>query len=370
MRTVWARIIAIAASIVVALALVACGGGNNATDDQDTTKAASSASIEGLHTDGVLTVGLRSTTGEPLVRRGTSSVDGLYVDVAGAMADQMGVSVRFVEARSVTSALEENCDIVMDVSSSDSDDVQVIGDVTESSIALFRIADQTGSAEEDADAEESDEDESTDKSKDKSKSKSKSKDKDTSKEAPSGDAKITAAELEGARVALQESSASQRALQLSGVGAEEVAYDTLDEAFAALRDGDVDYVVCGASSGAYLGQRYDNVEFVGCLTEPESMGIAVAKGKGEPQDTLAAAFKSIDGDGVLSEVRRRWLGDFPHLTSKSVITGLPTLEEGEEEEEDPWADFNYSDYDSENLGSATMDGSSAGANAATVSNEE
>jgi len=364
MRTVWARMIAIAASIVVALALVACGGGNNATDDQDTTKAASSASVEGLHTDGVLTVGLRSTTGEPLVRRGTSSVDGLYVDVAGAMADQMGVSVRFVEARSVTSALEENCDIVMDVSSSDSDDVQVIGDVTESSIALFRIADQTSSAEEEAEAEESDKDESDDKSK--------SKDKDTSKtkKTPSGDATITAADLEGTRIALQESSASQRALQLSGVGAEEVAYDTLDEAFAALRDGDVDYVVCSASSGAYLGQRYDNVEFVGCLTQPESMGIAVAKGKGEPQDTLAAAFKSIDGDGVLSEVRRRWLGDFPHLTSKSVITGLPTLEEGEEEEEDPWADFNYSDYDSENLGSATMDGSSAGANAATVSNEE
>ena len=353
MRTGWARVSAVFALVVVALVLAACGGGSDAGETQEKATSAQTSSVEGLHKDGVLTVGLRTSTSEPLVRRGTSSVDGLYVDVAGALADELGVSVRFVEARGVTAALEENCDIVMDVSTSEADKVQVVGDVTESAIGLFSLGgDQEEASDEQAAASEK---------------------KGQEESAESNDAfvaKVSATDLAGVSIAVQEGSASQRALELSAIGAQEVACDTLDDAFAQLRDGEVAYVACGVSSGAYLGSRYEGVEFVGCLTEPEVMGIAFAKGKGEPQDTLINAFKGIDGDGVLAEVRRRWLGDFPHLTSDSLIVGLPTLTEESEDEEDPWADFNYNDYDSENLGSATMDGSSAGANAATVSNEE
>lgn len=351
MRKVWAHLASCVGVALVLAMLVGCGGNVDSTDASVELGASQASAVEGLHTDGVLTVGLRTTTGEPLVRRGTSSVDGLYVDVAGAMADQLGLSVRFVEARSVKSALQDECDIVMDVSADESEDVQVVGDITESAIALFSKAngptDEDDSGEADAKAEPEVEAD------------------------VSAKATVTAQDLAGMRVAIQESSASQRALQLSGVGADEVACDSLDDAFLALRNGEVDYVACGVASGAYLQRRYEGVEFAGCLTEPVAMGIALAKGAGKPQDTLIAAFKGIDDDGVLQEVRRRWLGDFPRLTSDSQIDGLLALEQDpEDEEEDPWAGFDYGDYDSENLGSSTMDGSSAGANAATISKEE
>ena len=108
-----------------------------AIKDQQASGVDSSELVE----PGTLTVGLLSTNTAPLlVTRSDGSSAGVGVEFAYAVADHMGLSVKFVTVASATAQLGTDVDVVVGVSTADAASatgVTVLGDYAETSIAVF-----------------------------------------------------------------------------------------------------------------------------------------------------------------------------------------------------------------------------------------
>ena len=79
-----------------------------------------------LHTAGTLTVGLRtqSVTAPMVVASEAGTLQGIDVEIASAIADQLGVDVKFVSVNGPVDGLQAGCDIVMDVRSGETQQVR------------------------------------------------------------------------------------------------------------------------------------------------------------------------------------------------------------------------------------------------------
>lgn len=311
-----ARMCAIVVASAVGVGLVGCAPSTTASVETAMEQAHASVgqnSIEGLRTPGTLTVGLKNSSTAPLVIENETGVKGLEVELACALADELGLNVAFVRTVDPKEALVDSCDVVMDVGGT-SDGYAVVGDIANSAVALFH----------------------------------------------KGPTEVaTVDQIRGKSIALQEGSASQQLLRTTDLNAKEVPTETLDNAFRALEAGSVDYVLCHPMSGAYLAERYDNLSFAGTLNEPTSTGIAIAPGDGPVPSAVRDAYAKLEESGILDETRRRWLGDMPHLDATTMVADVPMHQtEGKPLE---------LDYDAERVGTGKMDGSSAGANAAVIS---
>lgn len=271
------------------------------------------ASIEGTHTPGVLTVGLKNSSSAPLLVESETKVSGFEVELACALADEMGLDVAFVRVVDPADALENSCDVVMDVGGS-SDQYDVLGHVGDSAVALFHKGPQEVA---------------------------------------------TVDELRDKTVALQDGSTSQALLRTTDLQLKEVPSESLDRAFGSLEAGVVDYVLCHPMSGAYLAARYDDITFAGAINEPSHTGIAIAPGDGDVQAAVREAYDRLEESGILAETHRRWLGDMPYLDSSQQVENVPMHQtEGES------LDFSM---DAEIVSTGEHDGSAAGTNAASFS---
>lgn len=231
-----------------------------------------------LHEQGVLTVGvLGSSTSAPFCIQGSDgTLSGMDVDVACALADELGLTVRFQAATSASAALSSGCDVVMGVKAADATAV-LAGSYAQTACGLFSRA---------------------------------------SAEAPS------VSDLSEASVGVQTSSASARTLADLGLVTNQHDYANLNEAFDALEKGEVDYVVCEASAGAYLAGAYEDVALVGTLDQPISVGVATEASNTTLADAVSSAFTAMDSNGVLDVARSRWVGDLPLLTTANEVEGL------------------------------------------------
>ncbi len=250
-------------------------------------QAARTSSVDSanLNEDGVLTVGILSSETAPfLITASDGELTGLDVDVAYALADELGLSVKLVEVSSVTSGLSEGCDIVMGVSAEDADEqVTVVGSYAESAVGVFLKGDATT---------------------------------------------LDASDLTSATIGVQSSSNSQKTLMELGLTYIESDYSTLNDAFNDLDDGAVDYVACEAYAGSYLATAYSKISFAGTLDEPESIGIALAAGS-SLTSSIEQAMSTISSNGVLDIVRASWIGDLPALTSANMVSGLTSSGDAE-----------------------------------------
>ncbi|MDO4798386.1 MAG: transporter substrate-binding domain-containing protein [Coriobacteriales bacterium] len=316
MTSTTARVCAAATAVALGLGLAGCHMPVMTSVDQAREQLSSKAAhtnIEGLHTPGTLTVGLKNSSTAPLVIESQSRLSGMEVELACALADELGLNIAFERVVDPAEALNQTCDIVMDVGGT-SDAYQVVGNIADSAVALFH-------------------------------------------KGPQGVATID--ELKGKNVALQDGSASQVLLRTTDLQVKEVPADSLDHAFSLLETGGADYVLCHPMSGAYLSTRHQGIEFDGTLNDPASTGLAVAPGDGEVQTAVRDAYEKLKESGVLNETRRRWLGDIPHLGEEHQVANIPMHQtEGQALEVS---------YDAEQVDSGKLDGSSAGANAASIS---
>ena len=139
------------------------------------------------------------------IAKGFYADEGLDVDVAYALADELGVDCAFVSVTGLSDAYDA-CDVVMGVRAGDDADTAVAGSYAEDAMALFSRA--------------------------------------------SSGTKATAADLAGKTVGVQAGSVSQRALASAGTEAAEQDFTNLNEAFAALEAGTVDY-------SFFVGERRD-----------------------------------------------------------------------------------------------------------------
>jgi polar amino acid transport system substrate-binding protein len=130
-------------------------------------------------------------------------------------------------------------------------------------------------------------------------------------------------------------------------------YDNLNEAFNALDNGEVDFVLCEAYPGGYLATLHEGISFAGALEAPTTSGVAVSASNEELVSAVQSAFDTISANGVFEGLRSRWVGAMPTLTTDSVIQGVPAGSDS------------ASATSPEQSGDEASDGSDAGSNAIT-----
>lgn len=235
---------------------------------------------EELHQADTLTVGILTSEVAPLAITGSDSdIQGIDVDTAYALADELGLSaVSFMSVESVEAGLEAGCDLVMGATSEDtSGTVAVTGSYAQSALGLFGH----------------------------------------------GSSSIaSASELSGTKVGVQSGSVSARALSRTGLDVEQVSFSNLNEAFKALAAGEVDYVACDAYSGAYLASVLDGVSFAGTLGEVSDIGVGVSVSSSTLQSAVANALSEISSNGVAAVARSRWVGELPALDNSTMVSGV------------------------------------------------
>jgi polar amino acid transport system substrate-binding protein len=270
---------------------------------------ASTLSDEALVMPGYLTVGLKTTTSSaPTCVEGEfGAVFGLDVDLGAALASELGLKVRYVPVID-GSALGTECDVIMNGSSDNPDSIAIAGTYVESASSFFYRGESTV---------------------------------------------VVPTDLGGKSVGIQSGSVSETVLNRTGLKMSQHPYDNLNEAFNALDNGEVDFVLCEAYPGGYLSTLHEGISFAGALEAPTTSGVAVSASNEELVSAVQSAFDTISANGVFEGLRSRWVGAMPTLTTDSVIQGVPAGSDS------------ASATSPEQSGDEASDGSDAGSNAIT-----
>lgn len=280
--------VAAAAALAACVALAGCSGPLSAFagpkagvgEALAAKTAALSPKVTSTISKGVLTVGIDTQDSMVPLYVGSSSgkAYGMDVDLASALADELGLKVRFVSVDDANPGLGTTCDVLMGAVDGQVGGATVVGDYAEQASAFFHKGD-------------------------------------------TGVAKVD--DLSSKSVGVQMGSVSQTALSKTGLVMSVKTYDNLNAAFDALESGGVDYVLCDAYSGAYLSARYDEVFLAGTLDAPKAQGIAVSSQNAELADAVKAAYDAVEKNGLMGLVRRRWVAGMDALSASSQVQDVP-----------------------------------------------
>lgn len=264
---------------------------------------------------GTLTVGLDTSSSAPMcVTSQDGTFQGYDVDMAYAIADEMGLDVEFVSVTNVSQALGQTCDVVMGASASGSGGATVVGTYAEDAVGFFHKGGEQVAAKQD---------------------------------------------LVGKTIGVQDGSTSQQLLKRSDLEARQESFKNLNDAFDALEQGIVDYVLCDAFSGAYLQSAYTDIAFCGSFDVPSAVGVGVAATNTELQTVVKTAVDKVTSGGVAQIVRAKWLGGLSQLSDSSQVSGIEVSAGTVEGAASDTAEV-------EGGTSGVQDGSTAGANAADI----
>lgn len=286
------RAVAVAGAMSISLGLSACSIGGVEipfTENKPTTTQALQAKTNALTPafdtaslidPNYLTVGVRtSRTNVPFCYVGNNNtLGGLDVEYACALADELGLKVKFVDVTSMTKSLGTTCDIVMNVGQNEYSAATVVGSYAQSAIAFFH----KGSM---------------------------------------GTAKVS--DLSSKTVGLQQDSTSQKALEATGLVMNQKTFSNLNDAFDALEEGSVDYVLCDAYSGGYLATQFNDIVFAGTLDSPSEVGIAVLSSNQTLAEAVGDALAKVQQGGVSDLIRSEWVGSMASLSSNDQIAEIP-----------------------------------------------
>ena len=241
---------------------------------------------------GTLTVALDTTDAPQAMLGEGDAYEGYAIDVSIALADRLGLEVAFVHAPSPQDALTSGeADIYMGATArNQSDDIMVSGEYLQNATAVFGGADAVSTS-------------------------------------------VSAETLENAAIGVQEGSSSQEALADMGVVASNT-YSNVNECFEALDAGDVDFVVCDATAGAYLARTYEGMFFAGTIGASTSYGVAYLSTATELSEAVGEALDEIASDGTLDAIHTLWYGSMPLNLSSELIAGVTVPEEAEEKPAD------------------------------------
>ena len=298
----YGRVARCAQVVAFALALVGLGGCSLMTPPLSEAEVATVDQVvddAALVTPGTLTVAL-DTNDAPQAMMTSDGVEGYEVDVASALAHVMGLDLEIVSATSPEDPLTEGeADLFLGATTDDaSKEIVVLGDCLENATAIF--GNQEGSS-----------------------------------------TTLTADELSQATIGVQESSASQEMLAQAGIVSAQETFSNVNECFDALAAGEVDYVACDATAGAYLARAYPGVGFMGTLSTVTAHGVALASGASELIDAVSTAVDELSSDGTLGAIHATWYGTMPFSLSDQTISGVTITTT--EDDESPSGDLNSMD---------------------------
>lgn len=288
----WARLSMLCVSALACLLLLAgCSAPGSVEEARSSRQGQAAPVVEAptIHQDGVLKVAILTNAGTPEVMQDAQGTYwGLDVDVASALAQQLGLAVELVTADSVKAALTTDADVMLGVTSADADTLTVVSTYMEEACGLFGRRQEGDIASVD--------------------------------------------ELAGSTIGVVSGTEAEGLVAGAGLGATVTSYPDIDAAFEALAEGAVDYVACPATEGAYLTFEYAGTAFAGTLTMPVTVGAGVLSSNAQLIEAVQNALDSISSNGVLAILRSRWMGDLPHLSDATLVEGVVLDSQGPADE--------------------------------------
>jgi ABC-type amino acid transport substrate-binding protein len=95
-------------------------------------------------------------------------------------------------------------------------------------------------------------------------------------------------------------------------------YPTLREAMGAVAGGQADVVAGDALVGAYMLRDFPKLAFAGQLAPASPVGVGVSTDAPKLEDAVRTALDDMSSQGILSTLRRKWVGDLPQLKAPGV----------------------------------------------------
>ena len=274
--------------LLAVLALVgtsACSVATPPLSEREPAVRTAQVTPEALVAADTLTVAVDTSDAPLTLTDASGNVTGYTVDVARALGKELGLSVNVVEG-TPSSVCEGAADLfIATAQSSLTEDEVSAGTVLSDATALFA---RTGSSDASS---------------------------------------VDAASLQNARIAVQDGSASQQALQDANVSYSEVGCANVNECLEALESGRADYAACDASAGSYLARTYGDISLAGTLGAPSAYVVAAASSNGEVSQAASDALSALAQNGVLAAVRTAWFGTLPDDLASLQVPGLEVSEQ-------------------------------------------
>ncbi|MCI8469228.1 MAG: amino acid ABC transporter substrate-binding protein [Eggerthellaceae bacterium] len=280
-------IVALGAALAcLALVLGGCSSSNYQPELKEPVVAAPT-----IGQDGTLRVGV-DTTNPPLAGMGTDKIIGIDVDIAAAMADQLGLKLSIVDVGSdpETALAEGKVDIVMGIDQSEAGgDFWLSEAYLPTGVAAF---------------------------------------------ASSPDAAVPVAGTD-VKFAAQISSKSAWAVTNEFGEAALTSTTNLTDAFEDLATGTDGYVAADAIIGYYAAHGQDiDVSIVAMLLAPSGYCVGVAKDNTELQALVTETVGSLTNGRVIDYIERKWLGTALDLSSVPQTAGTPLSTPSSDDDDD------------------------------------
>lgn len=258
--------------LVASFALTGCLGATGSKEVTLTPTVDTPTIIQ----SGVLKVGV-DTTRAPFAGQSKGNIIGVDVDLAAAVAEQLGLKLELVDIAGETAddlLVSGTVDVVMDIEKGGVESTQAVqvGPYLVDGPALFMVQ--------------------------------------LSDTIPD----IDLATLAGATVAVQENSLSAWQVEQVAPDSTIISVPALEEAFNQLSDGKVTYVAADAVVGAFLATKdvaYENISCVKMLGDSLGVYLGVAPGNTALADALTEALRTVRDGGVLDVLVTKWLGSVP-----------------------------------------------------------
>lgn len=261
-------------------ALVACMTGCTSQQTYTPPEATPKLSSPTIAKEGVLRVGV-NTGNVPLAGtpQNSTKIVGVAVDVAAALADSLGLKLEVVDVGTdPEGALTEGkVDVVMDVDKSDTSNSSWTSDAyLPTAVALFSAPSNTA--------------------------------------IPTNDSQP--------KIAAQVSSKSAWAVTNEFDQGTITTTENLKSAFAALESGQVQYVAADAIIGTYAAHNEgDDVKIVALMQQPSGYAAGVLDGNSDLKQAISDALATLEGNGVISVIEKKWLGSALDLSSIPLTAG-------------------------------------------------
>jgi polar amino acid transport system substrate-binding protein len=222
---------------------------------------------------------------------------GLDVDVAAAIAEQLGLKLELVDAKPAAAAAlltSGSVDVVLGgltIDSAVSSQIAFAGTYVSDAPAIFAATVATGSASATGSAAST----------------------AAPKPLPSQSPTATLQSLAGKRIAVQGGSLAYWIL-LDTYGEEQLSVvGTLDEALRAVADRKADFAAGDALVGSYMLSGFPTVAYAGQIGSAYPLGVGVSQAKPQLEAQVRTILDKLASQGVLETLRRKWFGDLSPL---------------------------------------------------------
>jgi polar amino acid transport system substrate-binding protein len=289
----------LACAFCLALGLAGCSG-----QSEEYTPALKDATVSSpaIGEDGTLRVGVAGGESAPFTLTSNDEVVGLDVDMAAAIADQMGLKLQIVNVESdgETALANGEVDILMSQVSDGTSSLWLSEPYIPTAIALFAGADAS--------------------------------------EVPSRES--------APLIAAQGSSTSAWAVSTAYGDSSLVSSGDLMSAFSSVEEGQAQYVAADAVIGTYAA-LYQNVDMkpIALFEQPGGYCIGVSPENVDLQQAITDALSAVTSGGISNVISAKWLGTTLDLASLPVIESASTQPSDSDAPQDEGSEGNDAEAD-------------------------